>query len=113
MGVSTILLLVLFIGISMYSRYTKAIAAQSVPEDDSAGDVLEQDSCFSEEEETPKEENSYFTYESETAYETPDVKPTPVFVAAVEEPVRPHFDLRQAVISQVVLTNNYIDEINK
>lgn len=113
MGVSTILLLALFIGISMYSRYTKAIAAQSVPEDDSADDVQEQDSYFSGEDENPLENNPYFTYESETVSETPAVKPQPVFATAVEEPVRPRFDLRQAVVSQVILTNSYIDEINQ
>ncbi len=117
MGVSTILLLALIIGISMYSRYARAIVVQSVPEDDSADDVLEQKDSSSEEEEIPMEDNPYFTYESDTAdmsvNETREEKPQSFFVTAVEEPVRPQFDLRQAVVSQVILTNKYIDEINQ
>jgi hypothetical protein len=34
-------------------------------------------------------------------------------VVMEEAPVAPKFDLRQAVIAQVILTNNYISEINQ
>lgn len=117
MSISTILLLVLFVGITMYSKYNKTIAEQSVHEDDSVGDVQEGADYFSEEEPDFETENPYFTYEAENVaapvYEKPRVKPQPVVVAAAEEPVRPQFDLRQAVIGQVILSNNYIDEINQ
>lgn len=119
MSISTILLLMLFLGISMYSKYNKSIVAQSVPQDDSADDVQEDAEFFSDEEPAPETEYPYFTYEAETAespvYEAPKAKPQPVFVAAVgeEEIVRPQFDLRQAVIGQMILTNRYIDEINQ
>ena len=120
MSISTILLLMLFVGISMYSKYNKKIAEQSVLGDDSADDVQEDDAeFFSDEEPSFEEENPYFTYESETV-ETPvreapkpKPQPQPVAVAAVEEPARPQFDLRQAVISQVILSNKYINEINQ
>ena len=117
MGISTILLLMLVVGISMYSKFKKAIAEQSVLVDDSAGEMQEDDDLFSEEEPVSMEENPYFTYEAESV-ETPvcsrpRVKPQPVVVAAAEENVRPQFDLRQAVIGQMILSNKYINEINQ
>ena len=44
MSISTILLLALFVGVSLYSKYNKAIAAQSVPMDNSADE--EQEDAF-------------------------------------------------------------------
>ena len=117
MSISTILLLMLFVGVSLYSKYNKTLVAQSVQPDDSADDVQEDAEDFFEEEPADEQENPYFTYETEPietpVYEAPKAKPQPVIVAAVEEPVRPQFDLRQAVIGQVILSNNYINEINQ
>ncbi|MBO4587030.1 MAG: hypothetical protein J5677_04355 [Bacteroidales bacterium] len=117
MSIGTIVLLLLFIGVSMYSKYNKTIAAQSAPMGDSADDV-EEDEVFFEEEQTPEEASPYFTYEADYL-ETPKASRTakkevkPAFVAVANEPTRPQFDLRQAVIGQVILTNNYINEINQ
>lgn len=113
MSFSTIILLLLFVGISMYSKVRKTIAEQSVPMDDFADEVQEEEGGFFMEEEASLEENPYFTYEAETVEvpenKTPKAKPQSV-VVTVEEPVRQQFDLRQAVISQVILTNKYINE---
>lgn len=117
MSIGTILLLLTFLGISMYSKINKTIVAQSVPQGVSADDVEEDDALF-EDEQVVEEESPYFTYEAD--YAEPVKAPRaaaaeikPVFAAAAEEPVRPQFDLRQAVIGQVILTNNYIREINQ
>ena len=116
MSIGTILLLLLFLGISLYSRINKAIAAQSVAEGDSAGDMQDDSTLFSEEE-SLEEESPYFTYESESAevpaHNGPERKPQPVFSVDAEEFFRPRFDLRQAVIGQVILSNAYIEEINQ
>lgn len=101
----------------MYSKYSKTIVAQSTPQGDSADDV-EEDEVFFEDEEAPEEATPYFTYEAEMP-EAPKAprqvktEPKPAYVAVADEPVRPQFDLRQAVIGQVILTNNYINEINQ
>ena len=116
MSISTILLLALFVGVSLYSKYNKAIAAPSVPMDNSA-DEEQEDAFLSDEESDFSEENPYFTYESEPVdrpvYEKTKEKAQPIFVASVDEPARPQFDLRQAVIGQMILSNNYINEINQ
>ncbi|MGX8712965.1 MAG: hypothetical protein ACSW8I_04680 [bacterium] len=118
MSFGTITLLLLFLGISMYSKVRKTIAEQSVPVDDSVDGMQgEEEVLFSDEEETPLQESPYFTYEADTVetpvYEKPKAKPQPVVMAVAEETARPQFDLRQAVISQVILSNKYINGINQ
>lgn len=118
MSISTILLLLMVVGISMYSKLNKTIVAQSVPSDDSADDVQEDTEYFMNEEESfSPQENPYFSYETEAPQapicEKRKPKPQPVYMAVAEEPVRPQFDLRQAVIGQMILTNNYINELNQ
>lgn len=117
MSISTILLLMLFVGISMYSKFNKNLVAQSVPMDDSADDEQEDADYFSGDEPVSENENPYFTYETVTpetsCYDMPKENSRPAVVAVVEEPVRPQFDLRQAVIGQVILSNNYINELNQ
>lgn len=118
MSFSTIILILLFLGISMYSKAKKTFAEQSVPMDDSADEVQgKEDVFYAEEEDSLQQENSYFTYEAETVepsvYETRRTNPQPVMATAVEETPRQQFDLRQAVISQVILSNKYINGINQ
>ncbi|MBR1550251.1 MAG: hypothetical protein IJ634_06400 [Bacteroidales bacterium] len=129
MSFTTILLLLLVAGYSLYTKASKAAAAQSAQETDSAGEG--QDGAFFEEDpfaenaneffdEGPAEENEngYFTYEAE-AVKTPvrkaaEFKPRPMAPVMMEEvSALPKFDLRQAVIAQVILNNNYINEINQ
>ena len=117
MSFSTIILLLLFLGISMYSKAKKTLVVQDIPADAPADDMQDIADDFFSEDPVEETESPYFTYEAETVaaptYEKPKVNPQPVFVAAAEEPVRPMFDLRQAVIGQVILSNNYISELNQ
>lgn len=116
MSISTILLLLLVVGISMYSKINKTVVAQSVPEDDSADDVQEE-FFGSEEDALQEKESSYFTYESEYSekpvHNKSKGKSRSVASSASNETTLPQFDLRQAVIGQVILSNNYINEINQ
>lgn len=118
MSFGTIILLLLFLGITMYSKTKKTFVEQDVLPDvpaDEEPDVA--DEYFSDE--VPaSQEPPYFTYETEAAevpvYKTVSkAKPRPAFVPVAEESSRSQFDLRQAVIGQVILTNNYINEINQ
>jgi hypothetical protein len=118
MSISTILLITLFIGISLFSKAKKAVEEQGVPQGHPAVPGQGDDDA-----ETLKEdESSYFTYESDAeeivkTHRVPKAQrqaPTPVMAAVVDEQVaRPQFDLRQAVIGQVILNNRYMDEINQ
>ena len=117
MSISTILLISLFIGLSLFSKAKKTMVQQGDPQGHSAvpgeGD---DDAEIFEEDESP-----YFTYESDIEEPTKPHKaskahrqaPVAAVVSAVDEPVRPQFDLRQAVIGQVILNNRYLDEINQ
>ena len=118
MSITTILLLTLFLSLSFFSKAKKAAGEQGAPQGHPAvpgqgGDDAE---SFGE------DESPYFTYESDAeeisrTHSVPKTRrqaPVPVMAAVADEPVvRPQFDLRQAVISQVILTNTYIDEINQ
>lgn len=117
MSITTILLLLLLVGYSFYTKINKMAAAQK-PAMESDSSEEEQDGVFFEDEGALAPENAgeYFTYETEVV-KTPARRKTepkirPIVVAVEEEPARPQFDLRQAVIAQVILSNNYINEIN-
>jgi hypothetical protein len=119
MSISTILLLLLFLGISLVSKAKKAVGEQSAPMGGSA--VPEEDDDLMPMEEGVREQagaSPYFTYEADSnnTYRPKAGKvasaPAAKLVVA-EEPQRPQFDLRQAVVSQVILNNKYIDEINQ
>ncbi len=118
MSVSTILIILLLVGYSLYAkRLKKAVTAASAAEEDPSLED-DQDGMFYEEYEEKKEEHEFFTYEAEKTQvpeqkSAPTVKPRPVVAAVEEEPLRPQFDLRQAVIAQVILNNGYIHEINQ
>ena len=115
MSISTILLLVLFLGLSFFSKAKNAMEEQAAPQGHPA--APSQDGDDAEEDESP-----YFTYESDAeeiakTHVVPKAQrqaPVAIVTSAVDELVtRPQFDLRQAVISQVILSNRYIDEINQ
>jgi hypothetical protein len=116
MSFTTILLLLLVVGYSLYTKANKAAAARQI--DGSEASDEEQDGVFSEEDPFQENGNEIFTYETEpeTApirkVQEPRVRPM-VPVVMEETPAAPKFDLRQAVIAQVILTNNYISEINQ
>lgn len=128
MSLTTILILLLFVGYSLYKKVNKAAAAQMAQEsdmpEDQDGVFFEEDPFsenaneFFEQEPVAENANEYFTYETE-AVKTPkrnaaEPKPRPVAPVMMEEaPALPRFDLRQAVIAQVILNNNYINEINQ
>ncbi len=117
MSIGTILLLVLFLGISFASKAKKALEEQGAPQGHPAHpgqDAVDVD--------TPEEEeSSYFTYESDAeeiarTHKAPKAQrqaPATVVAPVAEPVVRPQFDLRQAVIGQVILNNRYLDEINQ
>ena len=118
MSITTILLLLLLVGYSFYTKINKMAAAQK-PAMESDSSEEEQDGVFFEDEGALAPENAgeYFTYETEVST-TPkrkvsEYKPRPAAAAIVEEPAAPQFDLRQAVIAQVILDNKYINEINQ
>ena len=117
MSIGTILLVILFLGFSFASKAKKALEEQAVPQgkpanmghDDSSTETLEED------------ESPYFTYESDAeeivrTHMAPKAQrqTSVTSLAPVAEPVaRPQFDLRQALIGQVILNNRYLDEINQ
>ena len=115
MSISTILLLVLFLTLSFFSKAKKVMEEQGAPQGHPA-------TPGSDAVDAPEEdESSYFTYESDAENEARTTKapnaqwkaPAPAVAPVADEPVRSQFDLRQAVISQVILNNKYIDEINQ
>ena len=117
MSIGTILLVVLFLTLSFFSKAKKAMEEQVAPQ----GHPVTPGQDDGGIEPFGEGESPYFTYESDaeeiarthTAPKTQ--RQTPVTsVAPVAEPVaRPQFDLRQAVIGQVILNNRYLDEINQ
>ena len=116
MSFTTILLLLLVVGYSLYTKASKTAAAamESTGKDSSEE---EQDGMLFDETPLPENDNEYFTYETEVST-TPkrkvsEYKPRPAAAAIVEEPAAPQFDLRQAVIAQVILDDKYINEINQ
>ncbi len=115
MTISTILLITLFLGLSLFSKVKKAVEEQGVPQ----GHPAVPGQGDGDAEGSVEDESLYFTYESdaENTFTNPMVKrqaPMAPMATVADEPVaRPQFDLRQAVISQVILNNRYLDEINQ
>ena len=122
----TLLLLVLFVGLSYYSRYKKSLAAareEFAQMDDQQEDDETIFSMFDDEDSFPNEtmdekpaEETYFTYETVQPEPQPEpVRPVRCQAASapvmVEDTITPSFDLRQAVIGQMILNNPYSDEI--
>ena len=117
MSIGTILLITAVFVISMFSKAKKAMEEQAAPQGHPAvpgnGDADNAETF-----ETPSDENPYFTYESDTeeiakTHRAPKAQAA-VMISVADQPVaRPQFDLRQAVIHQVILDNRYIDEINQ
>ncbi len=118
MSITTILLLTLFLTLSFFSKAKKAVEEQGAPKRHPAvpGQGGDDDESFEE------DESPYFTYESDAeeiarTHRAPKAQrqaPVAAMASVADEPLaRPQFDLRQAVISQVILTNTYIDEINQ
>ena len=118
MSITTILLLTLFISLSLISKAKKAVEEQAAPKGHPAAPGQGgADAEMLEEDESP-----YFTYESDAdeiarTHKAPRAQrtaPVAAMASLVDEPaVRPQFDLRQAVISQVILNNRYLDELNQ
>ena len=129
----TLLLLVLFVGLSYYSRYKKSLAAareefaqmDDQQEDDETIFSMfdDEEDPFDDEDSFPNEtmdekpaEETYFTYETVQPEPQPEpVRPVRCQAASapvmVEDTITPSFDLRQAVIGQMILNNPYSDEI--
>ena len=121
MSISTIVLLIIFLVIPLFSKAKKTLDEQTASMGGDASSDKEEGVFMEEEEEPQSEASPYFTYEAdnENTYRprraAKDNAPAaaPVMSSYVEEPARQQFDLRQAVISQVILNNKYIDEINQ
>ena len=121
MSITTIILLLLVFGLSGYSKYKKTLTGQIVGGDsDSSGDE-DEDVSYSEEEEDVRVDAapSYFTYETvtpstvqETSAPEPQREVPCSDIAFVGETVAKPFDLRQAVVSKVILDTPYINGIN-
>ena len=117
MSISTLLLIALVCGLSLYSRYKKTLAGL---ETEPTAEDVDEESFFSEEETDDQSQVDatipYFSYETESPDEYDEIRdasPKVQVVAAVAESrEEPRFNLRQAVISQVILDNRYIGEIN-
>lgn len=115
----TILFVMGSIMIALYSKFKRVLAEQEGWQDAQSEKRPDEDTndFFSFEDEGEKvvvEQPSYFTYEAPVA-EQAQPRPfkankQPVFV---EETAQMGFDLRQAVIYQTILNNNYIREINQ
>lgn len=120
MSVTTTILILLILGYTIYSKINKALEENVFkPENNPLkGDEADADYDVSGE----SQPSSYFSYETESVETTAQSETAPVFrpavpKAPVQEPnaeaCRPQFDLRRAVIGQVILTNSYINEINQ
>jgi hypothetical protein len=110
------LLIILFVAFSfvpsLLARAKRRVAEAATVDDEPSYDGQDDNFFdFEEPEAEPAKQSSYFTYETPEA--EPKAAEVPVQAAAlVEEPVRPSFDVRQAVIYQTILTNNYINSGN-
>lgn len=115
MSFTSILILLLLVGYGMYTKASKAAARQLQPEE--GPETLGDENEYFDDEEPVEEEEPYFSYETETdspTKEAPVATPVAQPVAAfAESDLRPQFDLRQAIISQVILNNRYIAESNQ
>jgi hypothetical protein len=116
MSIGTILLVVLFLSLSFFSKAKKALEEVSAPQGHPVTSSQDEDGADSFE----GNESPYFTYESDVeeiarTHKAPKAqRQTSMAPAHAAEPVdRLQFDLRQAVIGQVILQNRYIDEINQ
>ncbi len=119
MSIIATLFLVVFLVISLSSKENKAKVngKQSAPAD--AAPSVGKGDMFREEKKPCNVASPYFTYEAdnENIYRPQNAKAraaatAPAMNVPVEAPVSQQFDLRQAVVSQVILNNKYIDEIN-
>jgi len=104
MSITTILLILFVVGLSGYSKYKKTLVEHLVTESvDEADDEVEEE-----------EEFAASAVQSLAGAEPrkESVAVTPAAAVASEAPAR-QFDLRQAVVAQVILENKYISEINQ
>ena len=112
-----IILLLFLGGMSMfYSRAKRAMAADtSAQESNVSEDGDNQDDSFvsyidNEWDEAVASQPEVFSYETKKGMSTPMSKAEETI--PLEQPPAPRFDLRQAVIYQTVLSNNYINSEN-
>ena len=116
MGGFSIILIVVFVGVVLLSQATKS--AQGKVGTEVQGTPLNKGYNHVDEKETKSEQKeSYFTYESESF--VPDRGPAeeteveePSSMMQVDGIYSAQFDLRQAVVGQVILTNKYVAELN-
>lgn len=115
MSVTFILLVFLAIIMSSHSR-RKRVLAQMVSDGDMDNDTSKEEVTGKE---TPSSEipSSYFSYETVAQQSTPTPryyapKPAVAKQADADETPSVKFDLRQAVISQMILNNPYNREVN-
>ncbi len=115
----TILFVMGSIMIALYSKFKRALDEQGGWQDEQSTERPDEEinDFFSFEDEGEKvvvEQPSYFTYEApEVAQAQPSPFKASMQPAMVEETPQTGFDLRQAIIYQTILNNNYIQEINQ
>ncbi|MBR1850235.1 MAG: hypothetical protein IJ789_02560 [Bacteroidales bacterium] len=108
---STLLVILIIAGVALrsYNKLRKAISENNGTA--YASPVVEE-----EEVSEPQAEPDYFTYESDSVdVDTTSTRPQPLSnldLADQTEPEGSQFDLRQAVIYQAILTNEYTAETN-
>ncbi len=117
MSISTILLLTFVLCLSLFSKVKKVAGEQ-----DAQGHPAVPGEGGAEFDNIGEYDPPYFTYESNAeeiarTHKAPKAQsqaPVSVVTSVTDEPVaRQQFDLRQAVVAQVILNNKYIDEINQ
>ena len=121
MSITFIIFVALAVILSGYSKRKQALASQFAAEPDADESDAASEQFAAEEKTVDSQPSEYFSYET-----GPAPAPAPAYRPAVrrqeavevkpilqEEPAPMRFDLRQAVISQVILNNPYNSEINQ
>lgn len=102
---------IIFVGIALFSTYAKARNANPVVEESEESSQKPSHSVKKK-----KKKQEYFTYESEAACkeEAPKTKSSSFVEEAPalnEEDIVSNFDLRQAIIYNTILQNEYISDL--
>lgn len=121
MSITFIIFVALAVILSGYSKRKQALASQFAAEPDADESDAASEQFAAEEKTVDSQSSSYYSYETEpdpapaSAYRPTVSRQASVGVKPIlqEESVPMRFDLRQAVISQVILNNPYNSEINQ
>ena len=121
MSITFIIFVALAVILSGYSKRKQVLASQFAAEPDADESDAASEQFAAEEKTVDSQPSEYYSYEAAPApAPAPAYRPAARRQEAVEvrpilqdEPAPMRFDLRQAVISQVILNNPYNSEINQ